>query len=529
MGEIRDYSTTASSNTFATSEGGMPEAMDYRDVNDSARVRMAALRRFLEDNNGTLQATTPSANVYELTPNAETTPVTGSPVRDGLTYAFTVDEANTGTATLQSSDGTTVIGPYEVWANDTLAAALAGDLRLNAVHYVTLKQISGTWRWLLLNSVAGVNSEIETINATSDQPLFVYNTAQVEDNVHIGVQPGDRDQPNLVLGATLVGNWPLLIRDQANEPASASDAQQFGIGLMHGLINLLGFFGFFTATQGTSTRLRMHNNIPNGGLALSTYDGTNYVTNEFNPNSIVLRGQSGARFDLTSSGGFVLRNSDLENGLTLTPSALTLGEQTITSDLYGSTTRLFAGASASVFAEGTDSAATFGDNGKDTTVRGDSLSLTTDANSITVNSADDVTVTAADNIALTAGTANTDRIEASKLLASPTEVKSIDGTLTLTASDVGKVIVCEALTSISLAVALVCDFDPGYDGAVIEVFGRPVLSNNPPNNFLRRFTSVQVKYGSSTATYSTGGSFVSYVRLVWVESLETWRFNAGTY
>ena len=106
MGELRDWSATAASNNFATSEGGMPEGMDYRQVNNSARERMAAVRRWLDDNGGILvSAGGPTA--YTLAPNASTTPIGGSTPADvnGTSYVFEINVTSTGAFTLAVDGG----------------------------------------------------------------------------------------------------------------------------------------------------------------------------------------------------------------------------------------------------------------------------------------------------------------------------------------------------------------------------------------------------------------------------------------
>ena len=534
MGEIRDFSVTATSNGFSSAEGGMPEGMDFRDVNDSARERMAALRRWIEDNNGVLAATEISTNVYRLTPNADVTPEPSqsTPVQNGLTYAFTVPTANTGTATLEATDGTTTLGPYEVWSNDTVTVCPAGDLRLNAIHFVTLKQISGTWRWLLINPVAGVNLEAQTLNALSDQPVFAHSTLQVEDAVHVGIQPDELDHPNLVLGPSLVGTWPLLLRDQANEPANSTDAQQFALGFMHGLTELLGFLGFMSGTQGSSVDLRLQNNVPDAGIVLAGATSGGRVENRFDPQQVLLQTESGSSIDMNSSGGIVLRNGDDELGFSVSTATVNVGADTNTTSIRGASQAVYAGDPGVLVFEANNSAVTLGDAALTGRIDGSAITLDAASGNAEIDAQDDIVLDAADSVFLEVGTGGANQIRADKLICSETDTLAPNTGISLTLAQVGKTLFLQP-TSGGFLMDITCNFDPGIDGARIRLIGQTaettVAGGYPNFNVL--FNTAVLKYGVGTTTYdlrqttANPSAFIysATLELVWIAAAQAWK------
>lgn len=87
--DIRDYSTTAASNT-----ADFPESMAPSAVNDSARKVQADIAKLITDIRGTI-ATTGSSNAYAIA--LATTPAS---LGDGLFFSFTANHTNTAAATL---------------------------------------------------------------------------------------------------------------------------------------------------------------------------------------------------------------------------------------------------------------------------------------------------------------------------------------------------------------------------------------------------------------------------------------------
>lgn len=271
MGELRDWSEVSgsSTNNFATSEGGMPENMDYREVNDSARERMAAVKRWLLDNNGTLTAAG-GPTAYTLTPNASTIPVGGAlpTFYDGMTYAFRADTSSTGACTLAVDGGS----PFPIYTNDGVPAE-AGDIRGGdeTIHLVYLTTSgSPSPRWILINALSN-DREIRNINETSLATLTVHGNLWAKQSVEIGSDDGVWD---------VAEGFPLAIKDESGtaangQPTADKDSvRRLAIAFVDSITELAGFIGYRSLSGLTSRDMRIQNESVNGEIVLAATDGS---------------------------------------------------------------------------------------------------------------------------------------------------------------------------------------------------------------------------------------------------------------
>lgn len=257
MGELRDWSTTAANNDFAPAEGGMPENMDYRSVNNAARERMAAVARWLADNNGTLSATGGPVD-YTLTPNASMVPVGSGivDIPDGQTFAFTADVTSTGPGPLRIRL-TTGGNYFPVVTNDgSGAVAAAGDIRSGGrVHLIYWNDANS--QWILFNSL-GTDLEINNINLVSRNPVRVHGPLWAE-----GIEAGSQD------GAfTTAGGFPLSIKDEINTPVSRDAPRTLAMAFVHSVTALAGWFGFRSAAGSAELDMSIQNESAGGGVQL---------------------------------------------------------------------------------------------------------------------------------------------------------------------------------------------------------------------------------------------------------------------
>lgn len=124
MSNVQDWSTTAASNNSAA-PNGFPEGMAPSGVNDAAREVMAAVKRWVDDVNGTLTSGG-SSNAYTLTTNSSL-----SSVVNGDAFTFQANHTNTGAATLN-------VDSFAVDAIKDLAGneLVAGMIRSGGKHTV---------------------------------------------------------------------------------------------------------------------------------------------------------------------------------------------------------------------------------------------------------------------------------------------------------------------------------------------------------------------------------------------------------
>lgn len=173
MAELKDWSTTASSNNSAP-PNGWPENQSYSSVNDCGREMMAVLARWFKDSNGTL-TTGGSSNAYTLTPNR-----TISAYADGDCYLIEANHTNTGAATLNVS----ALGAKSIVTPDG-SALNSGAIVSGGRYFVTYDgtnfQIHGTGGNAALsanntftgnNTFSGYNTHTSTDGGASSGPTI---------------------------------------------------------------------------------------------------------------------------------------------------------------------------------------------------------------------------------------------------------------------------------------------------------------------------------------------------------------------
>lgn len=149
MAELEAYNVVAGSNDDP-SPLGMPEGMDPSAVNNSWREHAARHKRWLLDNNGSLDSTG-SSNTYALGPNTTSVPF------DGMTLAFEANFASTGAATLNvtPSGGSAHGAKAIVWPDGTALAS--GAIPSGAKVWVVYDLANTQWM-LQTVSVVGITS-----------------------------------------------------------------------------------------------------------------------------------------------------------------------------------------------------------------------------------------------------------------------------------------------------------------------------------------------------------------------------------
>lgn len=163
-----EWSGTASDNDDADSAINFLEGQAPGSLNGSARALMAALARYLADNNGS-KTTAGAANTYTLaSPNVGYTALT-----NGLTLAVKFNATNTGASTFNlAALGSRKIKSFSTGVEAELAA---GQIVANGHYSLQLDTAldSGSGAWVLLNPTSD-----PTINATTgDIKIWPDNTA----------------------------------------------------------------------------------------------------------------------------------------------------------------------------------------------------------------------------------------------------------------------------------------------------------------------------------------------------------------
>lgn len=142
---VRDWSTTAGSNSSADSLINFAEGQAAGTLNDSARSLMAAIAKWRDDTQGTL-TTTGTANTYSATPSTGYTTLA-----TGLTVKVKINASNTGASTLNLNGlGAKAIRKFNSSGEQALTA---NDMVTNA-HYALVYDAalnSGAGAWILLS------------------------------------------------------------------------------------------------------------------------------------------------------------------------------------------------------------------------------------------------------------------------------------------------------------------------------------------------------------------------------------------
>jgi len=191
MAEIYDWDVVAANNN-ATPPDGWPENMAYNFANNTAREDQAAIKRDLDDKNGTLVTTGTPPN-YELAPNRSVS------LLSGLVFGFRVHSGNSGGATTLNVAGT---GPEPVLLPDGSDPVLA----TNGIYQVVWNDTLSRWQ-LLTATVAEA-----TLPAVTDVTTSRTLTAGDLNGPLLSVR-----NPGIVLtlpqGLVSAGNKLRIIRD----------------------------------------------------------------------------------------------------------------------------------------------------------------------------------------------------------------------------------------------------------------------------------------------------------------------------
>lgn len=156
---LNDWSTTAATNATADAGINWAEGQTPGSVNSSARSMMAALAKFLGDNNGTKTTASAVANAYTLTGNTAHTALT-----NGIRLRVKANSTNTGASTFNLN----ALGAKKIFTRGQagLADLVANQFGNNGhwdLEYDTAAD-AGNGAWILINSpfdqFAGVTGSI---------------------------------------------------------------------------------------------------------------------------------------------------------------------------------------------------------------------------------------------------------------------------------------------------------------------------------------------------------------------------------
>lgn len=263
MAEIRDWAALAANNNFAPDEGGWPEGMLLREVNNAARATIAALCRWFLDNNGSLSATVVSnttvGTIYEVTPNASMVALGEAlpSYYDRLTLAFTPAAANLGPARLR------VAGLADFPLVNTEGMTIeAGVIKQGLVYGVIFQESAN--RWVAFNAVAQ-DLSIQRINTLAGAPseMFVSGDVTTLGRTSLGT---DVQLDTASMTPAGVGTqYPLTIAnaDPAAPQTIAESTHHFFLGYQgseEDLLARIGFDGarnFLIESLVSAARLRM--------------------------------------------------------------------------------------------------------------------------------------------------------------------------------------------------------------------------------------------------------------------------------
>ncbi|WP_262299699.1 hypothetical protein [Microvirga sesbaniae] len=145
MASIRDYNTTADSNTDIAPEGMAPSA-----VNNAIRAVQGELAKYLKDDGGSLSAGG-SSNAYTITLSTAPTSLV-----DGLNFSFTANHTNTGAATLVTTPaggGAFASKSIRRFVNNAEVALAPGDIVSGGRYSVQYEAAAngGSGAYILLN------------------------------------------------------------------------------------------------------------------------------------------------------------------------------------------------------------------------------------------------------------------------------------------------------------------------------------------------------------------------------------------
>ena len=126
MSELKDLSTTDSSNTGSAANAGFPENMPPSDVNNASRALLGMIARFYADNNGSI-STSGSSNTYVLAASRVVAAYAA-----GDTYLVKFNHANTGAATINVDS----LGAKSIVKNQA-TALVANDILANMIGLIS--------------------------------------------------------------------------------------------------------------------------------------------------------------------------------------------------------------------------------------------------------------------------------------------------------------------------------------------------------------------------------------------------------
>lgn len=259
MAETRDLSKTAGSNNFNPSEGGWPEGtMNYRDVNDAAREDLAIIKRWIDDNNGTLTADL-NGDTYEVTPNASLIPRGG--VTPSLYEGFTISFRALGTANAPIFLDVAGLGAVKIYDANGNGQLDAGSIIANGIYSFVYTESSPETRFICTGMTPRALIAA-SINANgTPSVLDVGSRISMEGVLRVGTDD------NTLLDTEV--EYPVAIADFNNEGDPVTGPHSLAYALAHsGTGVALGAIGYFAGVN-----LQLRNLIVNAPAGISVNDG----------------------------------------------------------------------------------------------------------------------------------------------------------------------------------------------------------------------------------------------------------------